>query len=456
MKLIAKRAKAALVLLILFLTGLILFYFNFGINGNKWAMSSYNRHIYKNGTLQNSGTIVDRDGVVLAETKDGKRKYNGDTLTRKSLLHVVGDNTSYLSGSIQTSYASTLAGYNIFNGVHMLKEWNSVPTMQLTVSAAVNKKVAYSFGNRKGAVIAYNYKTGDIIVSLSSPNYDPQNKPSNMDSDRYEGVYVNRTLQGLYPPGSTFKLITATAAIENMPDIMSRKFNCTGRYELPDGGEIVCNSNHGEIDFATGLEKSCNVVFAKLAIELGAEKMQKAAEKYGFNSKAYMGNISVNGGYYNTKGVKTVDIGWSGIGQNTVLASPFTMMTVAGSIANSGVKISPKVIKSVKNAVGVPVNLNLSLPSNVISSDTAAKIKAMMKKSAVYSFGESFANKYSLYCKTGTAEVDDGKPHSWLVGFSDDSTKPYAFAIIIENGGTAKTATKSVAEALLEGINSLK
>lgn len=457
LKKIGKRAKAAYILVIVFCLGLGFFYVTWGMNGGSWSLSPYNKHIYSNGSLQNTGVILDRDGEVLAETIDNKRQYNENLTVRRSLLHLIGDNTSFLGGSIQQSYAAALAGYSPINGVHMLSEWNMVPEMTLTVSAALNKTVAEAFGSsRKGAVIAYNYRTGEIVCMLSAPNYDPENKPEKLEGDRYEGVYVNRALNGMYPPGSTFKIVTATAAIDNIPDIMSRKFTCTGKLETADGGEIICNSKHGELDFKRGFAVSCNVVFAQLAMELGSETMKSTAEKYGFNKNGSIGNIGYSGGLYNTTGASVTDLGWSGIGQYTNLASPYTMMMLSGTIAMGGNSTPAKVIGTIKNSFGIPTNFGLSLGKNVISSGTAETLKGMMKSAAEYTFGTSTVNQYSLRCKTGTAEVDDGQPHAWLTGFLEDAAAPYAFAIVLENAGSAASATRSVALALIKGLQDIK
>lgn len=456
MKKISKRAKAAYLLLIVFTVGLVFFYTNFAINGGKWALSAYNTHIYSNGALQTTGSIVDRYGKVLAKSENGKRTYYEDLATRKSLMHIIGDNSSFLSGSIQQTYADKLAGYSALNGVHMLSAFNKVSKMELSISAELQKKVANAFGSKRGAVIAYNYKTGEIVCSLSAPNYDPQNKPENLDGSYYEGIYVNRALNGMYPPGSTFKIITSIAAIENIPDIFSQKFVCNGKCTMPDGGTITCSGKHGEIDFKKGFSVSCNVVFANVANMVGAEKIKSVAEKFGFNQNGKMGKIGYSGGYYDAGKAGATDLGWSGIGQYTVLASPITMMQVSGAVANGGSLNSTKVVNRIYNAFGIPTNLNISLPKSVISNGTSSTLNEMMKMAAEYTFGESTVNNYSLRCKTGTAEVEKGKPHAWLSGFMDSSENPYAFAIIVENGGSAASSTRYVALTLLKGLTELE
>ena len=455
MKKISRRAKASYILLIAFLVGLFVFYSNLALKGGIWALSPYNRHIYKDGLLQNSGTIYDRNGEILAQTNNNQREYSKDSAVRKSLLHIIGDNSGHFS-SIQTNYDAVLAGYTFMGGIYELAEHNAVPKMTLTISSKLNKELFNAFGNKKGAVIAYNYKTGEILASLSAPNYDPYNIPSNLDDEKYEGVYVNRALNGMYPPGSTFKIVTTISALENIPDIESRKFICNGKQKNEDNGEIICNGKHGEVTLEQGLKVSCNIVFANLATELGGEKLKQTAEKFGFNSNFNIGEITCNGGYYNTQNAKFTDLGWSGVGQYTVLSSPVTLMKLSGIIANKGNVVEPRLIKNIKNSAGLPTSINISMPTNKIDSENAQKLNKMLEQAAIYSFGNELTSKYSLRAKTGTAEVEDGAPHSWVTGFLDNPKTPYAFAIIIENGGGAASSTRYILNVLLKGLAEIK
>ena len=142
--------------------------------------------------------------------------------------------------------------------------------------------IAYQAMNgKKGAVGVYNYETGEILCMVSTPTFDPANPPTIEDGDpQYEGVYLNRFLSGTFTPGSVFKTITLTAAIENIPDLFSRSFTCTGSTTV-GGEEITCPFAHGEMDINSALANSCNGVFAQVATELGAETMSKYVEKAG-------------------------------------------------------------------------------------------------------------------------------------------------------------------------------
>lgn len=451
MKRLLRRTAAAYLLLIAFLVGLGFFLVSYARNGGTWALDSANRHIYSEGRLVTTGQIIDRSGELLASSADGKRKYSEDKTTRRALLHLIGDSEGFITNSVQKLYGARLAGYGMVAGVHNLKEYNMTGTVQLTVSASVCRTALEQLGSRKGAICVYNYKTGEVLCMVSTPTFDPENKPDvDLTQDQYDGIYVNRVLRGLYAPGSTFKLVVAAAALENIDDIQSREFVCEGKYKADDG-DIICNGTHGKLSFDEALAKSCNSVFSQIAIELGPQRLTAQAERMGFNQNFKIDGFSYSGGQFHVEEASQSQLGWSGIGQYNDMANPFTMMTIAGGIAGGGDAVSPRLIKASQSPLGLPATVQLwNQTRSIMNADTAAVLSEMMKGSAVHSFGSGFLSDYGLRCKTGTAEVKSGDaPHSWLVGFLTDETAPLAFAIVVENGGSASATTRSIAQKVL-------
>ena len=157
------------------------------------------------------------------------------------MLHAVGDNSSFIATGVQYVYSSKLSGYDFVNGVYNLKKYNRGNDINLTLDADICKTAYQAMDGRKGTIAVYNYKTGEMVCMVSTPSYDPQNKPDDIDDnpDEYEGVYLNRFVSGMYTPGSIFKIVTAISAIENIPDIYSQTFECTGEYATGDG-KIIC------------------------------------------------------------------------------------------------------------------------------------------------------------------------------------------------------------------------
>ena len=280
MKKIEKRTFVCLALTLLLLLGLGLFVLRYFLKGGDWASFAANRHLYNsNGSLA-VGRVLDRDGDVLSWVDEsGNRQYYENATVRKATLHAVGD----LSGSIGTSalvaFADQLSGYNFLTGAD--NPFGQGNDLYLTLDARLNYIAYQAMNGKKGAVGVYNYETGEILCMVSTPTFDPANPPTIEDGDpQYEGVYLNRFLSGTFTPGSVFKTITLTAAIENIPDLFSRSFTCTGSTTV-GGEEITCPFAHGEMDINSALATSCNGVFAQLATELGAETMSKDVEKAG-------------------------------------------------------------------------------------------------------------------------------------------------------------------------------
>ena len=325
-------------LVAIFLAGVIVLAATFGINAEAWVFKRANKHIYSSGQIVAAGTIYDRNGKVLAQTVNGERKYNSNSTVRRATLHAVGDLEGFISTGAHSAFRGQLTGYSFLNGVYDLKRNGAGNDITLTIDADLCVTAYNALNGRKGAVGVYNYKTGEILCMVSTPTYDPYYKPTNIDSDttgKYEAIYLNRFLSGVFTPGSTFKIVTAISALENIPDINSRTFTCTGQYKTSTG-IVKCNSVHGKLNFQQALSKSCNSTFACIAEELGNDALTKTAEQVGFNKRITIDGISVTKSYFTLKDAVSVDRGWAGIGQYQTLANPCQMLTMMGAIANGG------------------------------------------------------------------------------------------------------------------------
>ncbi|MBR5228791.1 MAG: penicillin-binding protein, partial [Firmicutes bacterium] len=283
MKKITSRAIICIILALLLLAGTLLFVFKFVNSGGDWAAFPSNKHLYTDGTL-NSGRILDAEGVVLASYEDGW-KYHKTSAIRRGTLHSVGDPAGVIGTGAFSVFADKLTGYNIFTGSKTL--FSGGRDIYLTIDSEICAQAWKALGNYKGAISIYNYKTGEIICMVSNPTYDPKN---GIDVDNApDGVFQNNVTSGLYTPGSVFKLITATAALEQIKDIDSMTFECDGTTEL-DGSIVTCPYAHGTMNLEQALNKSCNGVFAQLALKMGSKTMEQYVESTGLTS-----NYSING-----------------------------------------------------------------------------------------------------------------------------------------------------------------
>ena len=449
-----KRAYVLYLFIIAFLAGLGIMIYSFVIHGGEWTSKLVNQHIYTNGQIASAGTVYDVNGNALVYSEDGYRIYNSDKAVRKATLHAVGDNSSFIATGVQYVYSSTLTGYDFVNGVYNLKKYNRGNDIYLTLDADVCKTAYNALDGRKGTVDVYNYRTGEIICMVSTPTYDPENKPSGMDGDDdYEGVYLNRFISGQYTPGSIFKVVTAICALENIPDIQSRTFECTGEFHT-DTGDVECNGVHGTVTFEEALNHSCNSAFAEIALELGREKLMTTAGRLGFNVKEKMGEINVTKSSFDVSGSNDVDFGWAGIGQYTTLVNPCHMLTLMGAIANGGSAVKPYFVKSIvtpsdketvigKQEISKTVTLDPSIANTMVS---------LMRSNVENYYGDYRFPDLEMCGKTGTAQIDDGESHSWFVGFSKNPETPYAIVCVVENSGSGLSAAGPVVNKVMQKV----
>ncbi len=458
MKMITKRGIFLWILSALFVAGIVFLTVSFVTNGDEWAMKRYNRHLYSNGELIGAGTIYDANDKILAQTVEGEREYSDNKTTRKSTLHVVGDPKNFISTGVQSAFDSKLTGYNIMFGVYNIERYGRGNDMKLTIDSDICNAAYRALDGRKGTIGIVNYKTGDIVCSVSSPSFDVNHVPDNLDtSEEYEGVYINRLLSAHYVPGSTFKLVTAICAIENIPDIYERTWKCNGAYQPEKGVEIKCNANHGgSINFKNALAKSCNSTFAQIAIELGEEKLNQTAKELGIGSKITIsGAIDSFGGKFELKNAADDLLGWTGIGQGETRIAPITMLRIVSAIANDGNAVSFNIVDDFANQAGRA--LNITLPTNkttLMSSETASQIKSMMRYNVEEQYGDSNYKGLKLCAKSGTAQIDSNENHNiaWFTGFMDDESNPYAFVVVVENGNSGSRTAGPIANRILQEL----
>ena len=457
MRKIERRAALCLLIALALIAGLGLFCFRYVTTANVWASYPFNRHMYSNNGQLLSGTITDRDGDVLTEVKDGERVFYPDATVRKATLHAVGDPQGNIGTGALTAFADQLSGYNLITGGY--SPLGSRYTLALTIDAHLNVTAYKALDGRQGTVGVYNYKTGEILCMVSTPSFDPMNPPdlSGTDSEQYNGVYLNRLLSSAQVPGSIFKTVTLSAALENISDIESRSFRCTGETKV--GGTIVtCPKPHGKLDIQSAFANSCNGVFAELAAEIGGDIMTHYVEKAGLTTRMSINGIQTAAGKYDVSQADKGQIGWSGVGQYTDTVNPANMMTFMGAIANDGKAAIPRLVSSVTSRdTGLPSSWTKGAQTDtLIEPGTAAKVKDMMKNNVIKTYGKDRFRDLDVGAKSGTAEVGGGKrPNAWFTGFLDDPTHPYAFIVLVENGGGGASVAGEIAAICIDGMGGI-
>lgn len=446
MKKLQRRTLFVLLFILALAAGTVVLCAFYVRDGAQWASFYGNQHVYTNGRIA-SGSIQDRNGTTLFDCAEGQ--YSDDKTTRISTLHAIGDKQGNINTGAKNLFADQLVGFSLITGTS-----GTGNTIKLTLDANLNNAAYQAMAGRKGVAALYNYETGEILCMLSTPSFDPADdaeaaKVAAGDSN-YDGAYLNRFLSGTYTPGSTFKLVTAAAALETLHNEDSFSYTCTGSLTL-NGEKITCPSVHGTQDFATALANSCNGAFATLATQVGGKTLEKYAKEAGLTSKVNVNGLNTAAGSF-TAGTSDNDVGWSGVGQYKDLVNPCAELTLMGCIAQGGSAATPRLLKSVTSSKGLPVAHVTTETSKIgWKADTCDKIRTLMHNNVTSNYSKNLDfGGLNVCAKSGTAEVGTSKPHAWFVGFVEDSAYPYAFVVVVENGGWGSSVAGGVAASLLK------
>jgi len=409
---------------------LLVFVIQLAEGGKSWAMFSANSSVFHRGVL-NTGTLEDRNGVLLAQAGDGAYRYADDKNVRVACLHAVGDYQGNIGTGALKAFADKLAGYSFIKGT--ISRSGAGATLQLSIDANLNVSAYKALNGRAGAVLVMDYTTGEILCMVSSPSYDPNAGASGAD-----GVYINRALSATYTPGSVFKIVTLSAALENIGDLQTRRFTCTGSTTV--GGEkITCSGKHGDETIEQAFANSCNVAFAHLGVELGGDLLAKYAKDLGFTQDLALDGIPVKTGSFDIAEEGSANLAWSGIGQSTDLISPFALLRLVAAIANGGLLQTPTLLKGERSGT-----------ARLLNASTANSLADMMDYNVQYAYGPSKFPGLDICAKTGTAEVGDGASHAWFTGFLRDPEHPLAFVVVVEHGGGGLAVAGAVANKVLQ------
>ncbi|MDK2784211.1 MAG: penicillin-binding protein [Bacillota bacterium] len=398
------------------------------------------------------GGIYARGGEVVAETKviGGPRRY--------SMGWAWGPIVGYLdrrlgATGLEASYAAELSGRPLL--------WSALgfnlpltargEDLVLTVDAGLQEKAMRLLAGKKGAAVVLDPRTGAVLALASQPSFDPATVSRDWEEiSRDEAApLLNRATQGLYPPGSTFKLVTAAAALSRNPDVLTRRYFCPGELKLT-GYTVHCLRAHGTLDLARALAVSCNVTFARLGLEIGNGALAAQAEQAGFNAGLPF-DLPVAVSSFPRGRPGKGETAQRAIGQGEVLATPLELALLAAGIANGGVIMRPYLVQERRLGawtVGktVPERLEVAMSPGV-----AKTLTELMVEVTEHGTGQAAQLPgMKVAGKTGTAENPHGKPHAWYVGFAPAGAPRVAVAVVVENGGSGGTVAAPIARELFE------
>jgi peptidoglycan glycosyltransferase len=407
------------------------------------------------------GLIVAADGMVLARS-DPDAQTTGSYLRAypagPPFAHVVGY-SSLLFGeyALERSYSSELRSrrdLTISDLISVILGRDLRPlNLQLTIDAALQEAAFAALDGQAGAVVAIEPATGNVLALVSYPSFEPATLLGTDAADRWQALLddparplADRATRELYPPGSTFKAIVAGAAIENGIANPETSFPDPDEFQLPgseatvsnfDGG--VCNDG-SSVTLARAFIRSCNTIFANLAIQVGATGIGEMAVNFGFNDEIpFAWETAVSAFPTRQLTDDQAALGQSGIGERDVRVTPLQMALVAAGIANGGEVIVPQLVARVFDADGEDVETAQPTPEGVaMSAATAEILTQLMERVVTSGTGRQAAVPgIRVAGKTGTASGPGGQPHAWFIGFAPVENPAIAVAVLVEAGGEA-------------------
>ena len=450
---ITKRTWIMGLFLLLLLGGLLFFVWEYVTQAESWVSFSGSPHLYNSSNI-GCGIITDRSGNVLLDISQG-RTYSDNANTRKSTLHWLGDKKGFISASTVSTYAASMVGYDRINGVYNASDEGG--NARLTLSAKVQNAALEAMGNRKGTVGVYNYKTGEILCALTTPTYDPENVPdiANDTTGAYDGVYLNRFLQSAYVPGSIFKIVTLSAALDCVPGIEDMTFPCRGKIEY--GTEAVtCEKAHGTQTLKQAFANSCNCAFAQIAEKVGKNNMVKYVKQFQVTQKLSFDGSTTAAGNYDISDTGAVSFAWSCIGQHSDLVNPARYMTFMGAIAGRGVAAEPYLMAKVTNGGDTTYEAKTKKTDRLMSESVADTVAAYMRNNVKTVYGDGNFGGLPVCAKSGTSQLGgDQKSNAMFAGFVDSEQYPLAFIVVVENGGYGSHTCVPVISKVLAACKSV-
>lgn len=450
---ITKRTWIMGLFLLTLLGGLLVFVWEYATEAESWVSFSGSPHLYNSSNI-GCGTITDRSGNLLLDISQG-RTYSDDTNTRKSTLHWLGDRKGFISASTVSTYAASMVGYDLINGVYNASGEGG--NARLTLSAKVQNAALEAMGNRKGTVGVYNYKTGEILCALTTPTYDPENVPDieNDTTGAYDGVYLNRFLQSAYVPGSIFKIVTLSAALDCVPGIEDMTFPCRGKLEY--GTEAVtCEKAHGTQTLKQAFANSCNCAFAQIAEKVGKNNMVKYVKQFEVTQKLSFDGSTTAAGNYDISNTAPVSFAWSCIGQHSDLVNPARYMTFMGAIAGDGVAAEPHLMAVVTNGGDITYEAKTRETDRLMSKEVADTVAEYMRNNVKSVYGDGNFGGLPVCAKSGTSQLGgDQKSNAMFAGFVDSEQYPLAFIVVVENGGYGSHTCVPVISKVLSACKSV-
>ncbi len=406
--------------------------------------NNYNKRQWINEEKIMRGSILDRNGLELAySVRDENSEVTRRVYDYKNLYsHIVGYSyREYGKTGLEHTFNNTLLGIEESSTVNEIKKMmesekigNSIKT---SLDHRLQAKTRELLEGKRGSIVTMNPKTGEIYSMVSYPDFDASNLKEEWKdiTENPNSPLLNRATQGLYEPGSTFKIVTAASILNNG---LEEAYLCRGKTKV-DGYTFKDYNprGHGNIDLDKALTKSCNNYFVEKAVELGKDKFGKDGDKFYLNRKLPL-EITTTASIFNYKDiVEKTELAASGIGQGKVLVTPLNMAVITSGIVNGGSMMEPSLIKEVINKDGEVIERRKPKElSQVLNEDDANYIRHIMGNVVRQGTGTNAKIRgVNVGGKTGTAENSSGKTHAWFVGFAPVEDPAIVTVVVLEESG---------------------
>ncbi len=426
----------------------------------------YNRRQWQREEITVRGNLYDRNGVLIAEsieTDEGIiRKYTHNRL----YSHLVGySHRQYGRSGVEAYYNNEIMGLTNEKSVSRIMERITGEKIRgnhlyLTLIHQLQLKAGALLKGKTGSIVAIDPNTGEILAMVSKPDFNPNNLVkdwSNLVEDERSPL-LNRGLSGLYPPGSTYKVIMTAAVLENQE--IDHQYQCEGSITI-DGYNLsdYDKKGHGPLDLRKSLVVSCNTNFARMAQELGDRKVMEISRRF-LLGEAIGGDIPLTKSLFPYENnMKPTDLAAVSIGQGKLLVTPLHMALIAGVFANEGEMLQPKILREIETPEGRIIDGPSIQPQRIVEATIANQVKEMMVAAVQEGTGKNARiSGVQVAGKTGTAENISGASHAWFIGFAPADNPQIAVAVLLEKEGNtggavaAPIAREIMREALRRGV----
>ncbi len=413
------------------------------------------------------GTIYTADGEVLAQTVQDQEGNEVRSYPYANLFsHVIGYTYKGGSGVEQLEdYELTHSDISLSDKAGYDEAGEKYPgnDVYTTLNLSLQQAAYDALGDNQGAVIVTEVDTGNILCMVSKPDFDPNTIEEDWESlgaDADSGTLVNRVTQGLYAPGSTFKIFDAVEFMdENMADANSFSYDCIGydnEYTLEDGQPIHCYhwTAHGQVDLEKAFAKSCNSAFVNIGNSLNRSSFADLLDEMMFGESLPYDLPTGTSSYILTSETSTEDVTQLSIGQGSTLMTPMHLNMVTAAIANGGTIHKDQIVSSVTTGTGSVISsAKTENYRTVMTSEVAAKMREMMRDVVLEGTAAKLSSRsYNPCGKTGSAEIVTGQStsHAWFTGFAPFEDPEIAVTVIVEGAGSGGVSAVPVARSVMD------